>query len=220
MANRNTKGEEKLALIVDELEKDIKIKTEVDNRIKEFIDFQKRSSHDWFGELAYCLLTAYSSALMGEKCVEKLSNDGFLFIGKLEDVTVCLKSQGHRFAERRAEYIIKARKYIENLKQIIQSHQSTYAARDWLVTNISGLGMKEASHFLRNVGYLNLAIIDRHILAHMKETGLIADDHKSITRKRYLEYEHILENVSNRLNMDLGEMDLYLWYKKTGKVMK
>jgi N-glycosylase/DNA lyase len=80
--------------------------------------------------------------------------------------------------------------------------------------------MKEASHFLRNVGYLDLAIIDRHILSNMKEYSIINSEKTNLTQKRYLCYEEILKKISDKVKMPLGEMDLYLWYRKTGAVLK
>jgi N-glycosylase/DNA lyase len=80
--------------------------------------------------------------------------------------------------------------------------------------------MKEASHFLRNVGYLDLAIIDKHILSHMVEQGVIAERPKTLTPKRYLEYERTLTEVAAILGMPMGKMDLYLWAKKSGEVLK
>ena len=80
--------------------------------------------------------------------------------------------------------------------------------------------MKEASHFLRNVGYLDLAIVDKHILSHMVEQGIIENRPKTMTRKNYLEYEAILTRVAEMLEMPLGQMDLYLWANKSGEVIK
>jgi N-glycosylase/DNA lyase len=89
------------------------------------------------------------------------------------------------------------------------------------VENVKGLGWKEASHFLRNVGFFDVAIIDRHILSNMREHGLVtADGKKGLTKRRYLEYEGMLKRVAERLGMTLGKMDLYLWYRKTGQVLK
>jgi N-glycosylase/DNA lyase len=86
---------------------------------------------------------------------------------------------------------------------------------------MKGLGWKESSHFLRNVGYLDVAILDRHIIANMREHGLIQDDgRKGLTKRRYLEYERLLKEVADRVGMAPGEMDLYLWYRKTGKILK
>jgi N-glycosylase/DNA lyase len=131
-----------------------------------------------------------------------------------------LRCQGHRFAERRAQYIVTARALAPTLKETIESFSSSKESREWLVKNIKGLGWKESSHFLRNVGYLDLAIIDRHIISNMVEHGLIKKRPKSITKRRYLEYERLLGEVAYKVGMSLGEMDLYLWYRKTGEVLK
>jgi len=66
-----------------------------------------------------------------------------------------------------------------------------------------------------------VAILDRHVLSNMREHGLIPDGGgKGLTRRRYMEYEGLLRRAADRLGMPLGEMDLYLWYRKTGKVLK
>jgi len=216
-----TDGVEALARVVTELEADPRVRNAVEGRTREFQEANLADSAKWFEELTYCLLTAYSSASMGQRCVDALCVEDALKKGSLEEVRSCLRIQGHRFADRRAEYIVAARTHAPRLKEIIKGQPSSKAAREWLVGNIKGLGMKEASHYLRNVGYLDLAIIDRHILAHMRECGLADEDaRKGITKKRYLEYEVTLEKVAKRLGIPIGKMDLYLWYKKTGAVLK
>ena len=153
--------------------------------------------------------------------MDALCNCDTMLHGTLEEVEEQLRILGHRFASRRAEYIVLARRLAPTLKEMIQGFKSSGEARKWLVENVKGLGWKEASHFLRNVGYLDLAIIDRHILSNMREHGLIKEDgKKGITKRRYLEYEAILARVAGRIDMPMGEMDLYLWYRKTGKVLK
>ena len=89
-------------------------------------------------------------------------------------------------------------------------------ARIFLVNEIKGIGYKEASHFLRNVGYSDVAIIDRHILRFMLQEKLISEIPKTISPKKYLEYEKILE----QFNIPLDKLDLILWVKMTGKVLK
>ncbi|MEM3553264.1 MAG: N-glycosylase, partial [Candidatus Bathyarchaeia archaeon] len=92
--------------------------------------------------------------------------------------------------------------------------------REWLVKNIKGLGFKEASHFLRNVGYFNLAIIDRHILRILSKYGFISNNSKSLTKKVYFEIESILEMLAKKVDLTLAELDLYLWFMETGKILK
>lgn len=215
------KGIESLAATVSELRKDIAVKSMVDERISEFFEMGEMDSHAWFEELTYCLLTAYSSAKRGQLCVDALCDCDLHIDGSLEEVAETLRCQGHRFAERRAEYIVGARSLAPSLKSVVQKFETTREARRWLVENVKGLGWKEASHFLRNVGYLDVAIIDRHILSNMREHGLVtADSKKGLTKRRYLEYEGMLKRVAEKLGMTLGEMDLYLWYRKTGQVLK
>jgi N-glycosylase/DNA lyase len=214
-------GVESLAMEVIRLREDPMVREMVDNRITEFLEVHEKDTHAWFEELTYCLLTAYSSAERGQLCVDALCDCGALMEGSLEEVADTLRCQGHRFAERRAEYIVLARRLAPELKQTIQGFTTTGDARRWLVESVKGLGWKESSHFLRNVGYLDLAILDRHIIANMREHSLIRDEGgKGLTKKRYLEYERLLKEVADRVGMALGEMDLYLWYRKTGRVLK
>ena len=196
------------------------LRSMVDNRIAEFLEVNERGTEKWFEELTYCLLTAYSSARLGQLCINALCDRDALLHGGLDQVVETLRTQGHRFAEKRAEYIVTARELVPTLKGTIQDFQDIKAAREWLAKNVKGLGWKESSHFLRNVGYLDVAIIDRHIISNMVDHDILEERPKSITKRRYLEYERILAEVARRVEMTLGEMDLYLWYRKTGKVLK
>ena len=215
------KGFESLVREVKRLEDDPHIRGIVEKRVAEFVEVNKEDSTVWFVELVYCLLTAYSSAERGQLCVNALHDCGALLHGSVEEVAETLKKQGHRFADRRAEYIVAARRLAPTLKETIRGFGASGEAREWLVENVKGLGWKEASHFLRNVGCLDVAILDRHVLSNMRGHGLIPDDGpKGLTKRRYLEYEQILRKVADRLGMPLGKTDLYLWYMKTGKVLK
>ena len=191
----------------------------VEARIREFQASQGEGDDRWFEELVFCLLTANYSARGAIACIEALNEGDAIGGGNLEQLRTCLEHK-HRFPNKRAEFILEARKHKGDLKRIITSQPSSRASRDWLVENIKGLGMKEASHFLRNIGYLDLAIIDKHILTHMLEQGIIEEHPNTVTRKKYLEYEAILTRVAARLRMPLGTMDLYLWAKKSGEVIK
>ena len=145
--------------------------------------------------------------------------DGFLTLSKTKLVKK-LKSLGHRFYQKRAEFIVEAREHRKNLKNIIKSFENERKAREWLVKNIKGIGFKEASHFLRNVGYKNVSLLDRHILRILFENNLINNIPKSLTKRKYLEIEKNLERIANATNLNLAELDLYLWYSKTEKILK
>jgi len=188
----------------------------VRKRIDEFRDLNRKGNEEWFSEMCFCILTANSSAEMGIKIQRELGAYGFLTLNE-EELRQRLKDLGHRFYKVRARYIVEARKY-SNIKDIVQSYEP-FDAREWLVKNIKGIGYKEASHFLRNVGYFDFAILDRHILRVMNDYGLI-EMPKSMSRRKYLEIEDIFKELAAKVKLSAGELDLYIWYMRTGKVLK
>jgi N-glycosylase/DNA lyase len=109
-------------------------------------------------------------------------------------------------------------KHKEILKTIILSLERE-ERREWLVKNIKGFGFKEASHFLRNIGFDDYAIIDSHILDLLERYKFIKQP-KTLTRKKYMEIEKILQTIATQTNLTLAELDLYLWYMETGKIFK
>lgn len=187
----------------------------VERRVKEFEE--NKSSDRIFEELCFCILTANFNAERAIRIQEKIGN-GFLTFSQ-ERLAEELKRLGHRYPKTRARYIAEARKYKNSLKKIINSFEDERKLREWLVKNIKGIGYKEASHFLRNVGFKNLAIIDFHILKLLTKHKL-ARKPKTLTRKKYLEIERKLRKMAKKLNLSLAELDLYLWYLETGKILK
>ncbi len=186
-------------------------------RMREFERLGKSSAEEIFKELAFCLLTANYSAEGGIR-IQRAIGDGFITLPK-EELERRLRELGHRFPKARAEYIVEARKLLPKLKDILSSFKDEKSLREWLVKNVRGLGYKEASHFLRNIGYKNVAIIDYHIVDVLVRYGII-EKPKSLTRRKYLEIESILEKIAEKTGLALGELDLYLWYMETGKVLK
>lgn len=201
-----------------ELKKDARVVSLINSRIDLFRENQKKDNIYWFSELCFCILTANSSASLGIRIQDKIGPDGFLNLS-LTDLREVLKEEGHRFYKKRAEYIVEARRY-RNIKDVLSGYDNEKEMREWLVSNIKGISYKESSHFLRNVGYLGLAIIDRHILRVMYDHNLIETIPKTLTRRRYLDLEAILEDISDAVRLRPGELDLYLWYTQTGSVLK
>lgn len=189
----------------------------IDVRLDEFSQFKAKSSDEWFSELCFCLLTANSKAITALAIQKELGFKGFSTLTESELVE-SIKRNKHRFHNTKAARIVRAREHI-SIKQTIQSLDEA-SAREWLVENIHGLGYKEASHFLRNVGYVNSAILDRHILALLVEDGIMKEVPQSLNRSRYMEIEKECIKLAHTTNMTLAKLDLSLWYLKTGKVFK
>ncbi len=188
----------------------------IDDRLKEFKILNKKGSNEWFSELCFCLLTANSKAQTAIKIQDYLAPQGFIDKNESQLAEI-IRSFGHRFHNTKAKYIVLARKYID-IKNVLKEYLkiSTEVARDFLVKNIKGLGYKEASHFLRNIGYSDVAIIDRHIIRFLYKYKLIEYIPKIINKKIYLELEAILK----KFNIALDKLDLILWYHMTGKILK
>jgi N-glycosylase/DNA lyase len=98
--------------------------------------------------------------------------------------------------------------------------KDSLSAREFLVKNIKGIGYKEASHFLRNIGYRDLCIVDRHIIHLMHELHVFKDASVPGTSKKYLELEKQIKDYAKSRNYDVDELDLVLWSIKTGYVFK
>ena len=181
-------------------------------RIEEFSSFSKKPSSAWFSELCFCILTANASAKGGIKVQDEVGEEGFLGLSE-KDLSKKLKDIGYRFPNVRAKYIAEARKHAKGLKVMMKS-MTSFQAREWLVENVKGIGMKEASHFLRNTGRTDLAILDKHIIRSMGREA------KALTPEKYLDIEKELNSLAKATGTNLAELDLLLWHGQTGEVLK
>jgi N-glycosylase/DNA lyase len=188
----------------------------VKKRIDVFKNMDKSSNDELFKEICFCLLTANYNA---EKSIKIQNEIGDCFLTDTkEEISKKLKNYGHRFPNARAEYISESLKCKDKLNEIVQFPDKR-ALRDWIVNNVKGLGYKEASHFLRNVGFDDYAIIDFHIIDILVENNIIKKP-KSLTKRKYLEIEEKLRKLAKETGLTLAELDLYLWYLETGKILK
>lgn len=181
-----------------------------------FLDIEPYKA-DIFSEACFCILTANSSASLGIKIQSEVGIEGFKEYSKQRLFDI-FRNAGHRFAMQRAERIVALRDKVDII-QSLTSYKDSKQARDMLVANIYGYGYKEASHFLRNIGFDDVGIIDRHIYRFLIETGLVMP-RKTLTKKAYLECEDALLSLCDRLGLSMSELDLYIFYIKTKKVLK
>ncbi len=170
-----------------------------------------------FSELCFCICTANCSAERGIRAQKEIGR-GFSDLPAAElkqkvRETVC------RFYNGKTSYILAARSIREPLFWELSSGKRGPELRDWIVTNVRGLGYKEASHFLRNIGYGDVAIIDFHIIDLLEKHGLITRP-RTLTKSAYLKMEEVLKRLASRAGLDQAALDLYLWYMETGKVLK
>jgi len=201
-----------------------KQKDPVQKRLLEFKQILERDDHDVFAELCFCLLTPQSSAKTCWAAVTRLKEKSLLLKGAPGELEPLLNDV--RFNESKAKYIVQAREQFSKngdlqVKPHLRSFVNNYELREWLVENVNGLGYKEASHFLRNVGLgEEFAILDRHILRNLKDFGVLPEIPTSLTKKRYLEIEEKVRRFSREIGIPMGELDLLLWSKETGWIFK
>ena len=200
---------------------------EIRKRLGEFEEvWRKGSDARLWEELAYCIFTAGASARMGLDSVDAVRP--LLLDGEAEAMTAALKQAGaHRFPVARPQYIVTTRNYFRAhcgmaLRKRLRSFRDPFARRDWLAQEkqVKGLGYKEASHFLRNIGVKGHAILDKHVMRCLAEVGVIDSPKPPSTRKKYLEVEQELIRFARDIRVDFDELDLVLWSMKTGEILK
>lgn len=196
----------------------------IESRLKEFEKVGQGKFKVLFPELVYCLLTPQSRARKCDAAVKELQKKGLLFKGDEEQIAAAIS--GVRFQNKKAERIIAARNLFTgegayDLEKIVQQGTKAKTLREWFVTNVDGLGYKEASHFLRNIGVgLDLAILDRHIFRNLYRFGVIGEDPGLVTKKKYLKIEKRMERFAEEVGIRMGALDLLFWSMETGEVFK
>jgi len=202
-----------------------KKKVDIKNRLKEFENVWKKSDEDVFAELCFCILTPQTKAKSADKAIRNMQEKKILLLGKKDKILKELINAGVRFPENKTRYIIEARDFFTYEGKIrIKNKLDKGAAdskREWLVENIRGLGYKESSHFLRNIGLgFELAILDRHIMKNLMKYGVIEKIPECLSKKCYLFLEKKMKKFSGKVNIPMADLDLLFWSEETGEIFK
>ncbi|MGX6591374.1 N-glycosylase/DNA lyase [Cetobacterium ceti] len=201
-------------------------KDDIRRRLKEFKEiWEKGNNIDIHVELSFCILTPQSKALNAWKAITTLRDNKILFTGNPEEIAQYLNIV--RFKNNKGKYLVELREQMKNekgeiiTKDFFSKFKSVYEMREWIVKNIKGMSYKEASHFLRNVGFgKEIAILDRHILKNLVRLGVIDEIPKSLNEKRYKDIEERLKKYCKEVKIHMDEMDLLLWYLEAGEIFK
>lgn len=206
-------------------------KPEIGARLAEFREVYEQGDLAIFKELCFCILTANTSAKMGITCMEAAGDE--ILTADLEGLQGILCGR-YRFWRVRPAYIIHTRNYLMRetgigtrgdgnpLRDRIDSLTDFHGRRDFFAKNpgIKGIGYKEASHFLRNIGFKGYAILDKHIVSLLFELGVLPDPRKPTSRSQYIDIEERMREFAGDTGIDMDELDLALWSYKTGVVLK
>ena len=185
---------------------------------KRLAEFSNPKMNDIFYELCFCILTPQSNAKKCWSAVAELKDKDYLHKDEIDAFWVIKGNT--RFHNNKAKYIELAKKGFEGIFNKIFTTKDAKELRLWLVDNVKGYGFKEASHFLRNIGYKNLAILDRHILKNLLILNVIDYIPKTLAKNSYLEIESKMQNFCSGISIPMDELDLLLWSTETGEIFK
>ena len=199
-------------------------KASIRKKLAEFENVKYSSDEIIFEELVLCILTAGASAKMGISSINVIKDVLF----DCTELQLVKKLRGvYRFPNVRSKYIIHTRNYLKNafnmqLKRLLFSFEDSDERRKFFALNkdIKGIGPKESSHFLRNIGFKGYAILDKHILNCLYELKVTKSAKPPTNLKKYKEIENQLKKFSIKHKIDFEELDLLLWSEKTGEVLK
>ena len=194
-------------------------------RLAEFAAIWRHGSDtNLLEEMVFCFFTGGCSARMGLNALEAVKP--ILLTGGQAEFANALTGV-HRYPNARARYVVASRDFLREhcdlkLRKKLRSFGCQLERRDWLVREkgIKGLGYKEASHYLRNIGFKGYAILDKHVLNCLAELKIIDDPKPPNTRLKYLMVEEKLKQLTCMTQIDFDELDLVLWSMKTGVILK
>lgn len=190
-------------------------KKEISSHLRKFQDL---SEDDNYSEFLFCLLTPQSNAHKCWEAVQSLLKQENLTYAKIVSI---LKTKT-RFHNNKANYIMEAPKTWVSIKPLLVNKNRS-ELRNQIAKGVKGYGLKEASHFLRNIGKSDnqIAILDRHILRNLKNLEIISEE--EIKMKNQGDYNKIEEKFlafSKEVRIPIDHLDLLFWSNETGNLFK
>lgn len=184
-------------------------------------EFSRVRPSEYFYELAYCLLTPQSRAEHAELAIDALRQARFLETGSDPEAILADRSRYVRFHRTKARRLLRSREQFARVRLAIETLTAPAELRLWLAANVDGLGLKEATHFLRNIGRNgDLAILDRHILRNLRRYGVLRSVPSSLSAKAYLRTESRFLRFAGEVGIPINHLDLLFWSMETGVIRK
>lgn len=122
-----------------------------------------------------------------------------------------------RFFNKKCDYIIQTVQniYLNDLtiKEILSSKCCIQETRNQIINYSIGLGPKQASMFLRNVGYHSeLAVLDKHVIDYMKMMGMTTTSTTGFSNIRQYQIAELrLKSYAETYNVSLLHLDMAIW---------
>lgn len=206
---------------------------EVKGSKREIQPWYLRTEKELLHEACVCMFSSQMMFEVAEAAAQRIKDRGLLQATKIGDYEQCLSAtlsepltieQGgkvrqfrprfrNRLASMLATTVRTMREQGESLQETLCSADSAREARKLLVKQVWGFGPKQASLFLRRVGYCaELAVLDTHILDYLRMARGI--DPKPSALSRLPGYEIIeaeFQRVAAEFGHPVGCVDLAMW---------
>lgn len=167
-------------------------------------DFGKdKTKEETFYHLCFAICAPQTTFVSNRQAVEELKSIDFYRLGG-EEQELWPITRRVRFYKNKARYLVAMRKDFDRIYRKIQSAKSGKELRSYLVSELKGVGMKAASHFCRNYGFQDIAIIDVHILRYMG-----VETPKNATQ--YLKIESDFIKLASDLGLTPVVFDALIW---------
>ncbi len=192
----------------------LSIKPKIEARLK---DFKQVPKEQYFYEAAFCILTPQSQAKKCWQAIEQLKELDFQN-KNINPKPILQKNT--RFHNHKSAYLIELKEKFPTILQAHKEIKDNKQLRNHLADNVKGWGLKESSHYMRNIGYINLAILDRHILKNLEKYKAIQVLPTTLNSKKYYEIEEQFQEFAEKVNIPLDHLDLLFWSQETGEIFK
>lgn len=165
----------------------------------------QKSKHAIFYNFCFCILVPQTKFKTVLEVVCRLK-ENYFFGKRITRQELIILISKVRFKNRKADYLLKFKYEFDSFWDIFKTYLETdgdsRAKRAFIVNRIKGMGLKVASHFLRNLGCDDLAIVDVHILKYL-----------GIKNKNfnYLEIEDELRAQALKLGVSVAVLDAMIW---------
>jgi len=185
------------------------------------------TENDLWRELVACILGSRVRFEVAHSAVERMEKMQLLcqerrttrFDRYEQDVLGALSGEQSRypFFRIRAKQIRRAAEHLYgncgSIREFLNGTRDIREARRRLAVEVSGLGPKQASLFLRNIGYgTQVAILDVHVLTYMNWVGLTDAPVKSVsTVRKYEALEDSFIEHSCSFGYTPDRFDLAVW---------
>lgn len=194
----------------------------LDERIS--VSWKKNSEDDLWRELVFCILSSRVRFETVQATIERMDDmcllsrpRGNTQFDQYEENTMTALSIGYPFYRIRANQIRRTAEHLYSprgsILELLNSANDVRSARRLLAAEVVGLGPKQASLFLRNIGYAKcIAVLDVHILTYLSWVGLVESSLKSVpTLGKYEALEESFIQHAYSLGFSPDQFDLAVW---------